>query len=199
MGQMLWQFTMATIASPRDGIRAVFGLGLPAQALWLGLALSILMSTIFFGIVTMIRPPDPAPEGTPVLALDIWQFALVQMFVSWLSVYALLFIGRMFDGQGDLQRCLAAVSWHAWISAFLLVVATVLSLALPPIGPFLLMFQVGFVLVAMVIFVAEAHGFQNLFAVAGGIIGSVFVLATISAILLIILGLGPALEGLENV
>lgn len=195
MGGLLWQMTLATVRSPRDGIQQVLRLMLPRQALYISMVLVIVLSMAVLELAAILNPlpagaPDPeAIFGGPFL------FFLMQVLITLGGAGVMYVVGQWFDGDGAFEACLTAMVWLSWMSLVLQSLAVVAALIITPLAPFISAFTIGFLLVALAVFIAEVHGFTNLVFVAFGAIAAVIGIAFLMAIVLMIIGFQPAIAG----
>jgi hypothetical protein len=120
----------------------------------------------------------------------------VQVFAQGAAAWLAWAVGRFFGGTGTLPQALALLAWVEWVLVLVQVAQVLLLLAVPPLAeatsPLALM--LFFWLTAS--FIAELHGFPNLWKVLLGIILTAAAMGVVAVfILTALLGAG----GLANV
>lgn len=187
-----------SLRAPRAAAREVLSLGWSTQALWLGLSIVSLVSSIV--LISLLRAMPMTIEqrifmmqtmpglGAPLV------FALLRWLQSVLAMWVFFGAGAMLGSRGTLRDVLAVMTWLHAVSFVLLTVLAVLGYVLPFVSSVAMMGFVIWWLWATVVFLDEAHGFENgvkAFAVLA--VGLVGVVMGMSVILTVI---GPVIRGL---
>ncbi len=184
-----------TLRHPATAARVLIGLGLPSQALWSALALAAALQAILFTLSTMLFPVPfvvPAILSAPLSVFGLIFAALV------LSVYGLLWAGRMLGGQGDLAGILVLCVWAQLLRAGLQAFGIFLSLTLPGLTPLLSLAALALGLYIFVNFINEAHGLDSPMRAFGVLAGAFVIMALGLSILLSVIGVSFE-ESLTNV
>lgn len=184
----------ASIQKPRDVAERLMAENLPASALWLSLALVVVIS-VLIGQATLILFSADVPLAVPLLG-NPFAMGLIQGLLLVLTVYAVHFIGRAMGGQGHFEDALVLIVWLQFLMICLQLIQTVALVMLPPVGEILGIVGLVLFLWLLTNFVAATHGFQSLGAVFVMIIVSA--LAITFALSLVLAMLGFSTVGLEN-
>lgn len=185
----LLRLVIETLRAPRPTFARLHRMNLPVEALWIALALTVVLSMIFGVLMTLVlgapvAEPDPeAVSAAPdPIVLGFAQFAL--LFVS---VFLIHKVGRMMGGRGDLPGAILAVAWLQFVLTCFQIVQTAVILFSPIFG--LPIFIAGLVIFFWLLtsFIAELHGFTSLGRVFGMIlfvmIGLAFGLSVLATLL----------------
>lgn len=159
---VLWRFLILTLRQPGVAARSILLKQWPAEAVWTGLLLAIVLNTLFFGILSALMPqsqelgilimPD-GPSGLTIItaALRSVGFAAV-----------LTIGGRWLGGTGRFMPIMTLLVWHQLVQLVVLSAIIVAMLIMPLVGS-LLFLIVGIALFFVLLhFVNEAHGFASL-------------------------------------
>lgn len=168
-----------TLRDPRGAARRLLSLQLPDRTCWEALALIVVVTGLYSGLVMLTVPQDPdVPPYNPVPA------TLIQAGVVALGVYAMHHVGRSFGGTGRLG---AAVLLMAWLQAVILMVQLVLTLILillPPLAGLVVIGAAVLIIWLVTQFVMELHGFESTFKVLAGVLATMVGLGFIFSILI---------------
>ncbi|QLQ18983.1 MAG: YIP1 family protein [Exiguobacterium profundum] len=101
-------------------------------------------------------------------------------------VFGSFLIGRAFGGRGQLDQAALLIAWLQAIFLMLQLVQVVFMMILPVVAELIGTFGLALFLWLLTPFVAELHGFQSVWKVLFGIIGSVFAIAFALSILIVL-------------
>lgn len=193
LGDEVPQLVAETFKNPQAAARRLIAKRVPAQAVWLGLALVSVMSLMVLQL-SLVAVGDGQmlnPAGTafrqPVTG------TIFQAFSILLIAVVMTFTGRVFGGKGRFMEALLLVVWLEFILTVLAGVQLVALLAIPVVGLILSVLAIPLFIWLLVSFTATVHGFQNLLLVLLGLIGVFFLTAVALAIVLVALGIDPNL------
>jgi len=177
-----------TFEDPRAGVRQLLAEAVPLPARTLGLALMAVASALLWHFWFMLLPPED-----PVAAF-MSQSPLRTAVVQWVALAATVlltfWIGRNFDGHGNLPDTLLVMVWLQTIMIALRVVQLLALVISPPIAMLLEITKVAVYFWLYSSFVAELHGFASRWQVFGATLGIGFGIALMLATVLITI-LGP--------
>ncbi len=166
-----------TLKAPKEAARHLLALELPAQALWMALALvSVVTSMVFSGLLQMA--PMPADEmgdlirGTPAYDAPLI-FALLQWARAVVSVFVLYWVGTVFGGQGRLVDVLAVMTWLQAVTFVLMLGIVVLGVILPFVSSLLILAMAVWWVWAVISALDVAHAFDSMVKSAAVLIVSV--------------------------
>lgn len=167
-----------TLDNPRGMARWIISQNYPLPTAAMALALVSVLTSVLSSTVMLIAP-DEVFNFTPL------QLALGQMAGLFLAAGLIIWVGRLFGGQGRFSDAVALLAWIEAILFALQVVQFVALFILPVATVVLALMGLALLVWLAVQFIAELHGFTNLWAVFFGIIGTLlgisFVLAAILA------------------
>lgn len=167
---LVWQ----TIRAPRRMAERILALDLPMLTAWEALALSVLATVILMvGLVlgTPGIPTDPGQSMMVTLYSGPFAVAISQSINSVLTVFAVLWIGRMFGGRGQLKGAVVLVAWHQIFLLCLALASMMLGALIPPSQTLLFFVLVGFFFYVLAQFICALHGFRNGALVLAGVVG----------------------------
>ena len=186
----LLRLVVETLRAPRPTFAQLHRMSLPAEALWIGLALTVVLSMIFGVLMTLVLGASPAeadPEAVAV-APDPVVLGFAQFAILTVSVFLIHKVGRMMGGRGDFPGAILAVAWLQFVLTCLQIVQTAVILFSPILG--LPIFIAGLVIFFWLLtsFIAELHGFTSLGRVFGMILFVMMGLALGLSVLATLLG-----------
>lgn len=197
----LFGMALQTVPEPRKVARDVFAYPAPRRALWLMLALLLVLMTFLAVISSILAPVDPAEvaailgddEMAPVYASPIIT-GMVQATTSVAMVWGVYWIGRKAGGTGSFDQALLTVIWLHFV--LLILQFGILTLGLFAPGLALLLTIMSFVMTFWLLshFVAEMHGFRSAGSVFAGIMMVLLVMAVVLSILLAMFGIGAMVD-----
>ncbi|MBE3637730.1 YIP1 family protein [Mangrovicoccus algicola] len=183
---------LATLRDPRGTGRQILSMQLPVPVLWL-LLVTIAVWTALLGqtAAVLLLPGDAAEGGFTIGPLGV---AAMQVGGLLATVLAVHHLGRLMGGQGTLERSLLLMSWLEVVmlcvqivQLAVLLVFSVLGAATP--GLFVVVASFALMMWVFTAFVAEIHGFHNLWLVFLMIIVSVLAISFVLSLVLSMLGL----------
>ncbi len=184
----LLAMTWRTITNAREGAEEVLSLGIPRQALGLGLATVVVISTAISQAQSVFFQAIGAetPEGLMGNAIAMGAILFVILVVI---AYSIWIVGRFFGGRGTLAEALLIVAWLQFVMIVVQLGQLVAMLLLPPLAALILL--AGFILFFWLLtnFVAVVHGFQSRILVFLMMLVTAFVLAFLAGIVLSVLGI----------
>lgn len=179
-----------TLRRPREAAAALIALNLPGEARLIGLAIVVALSaalgTLTEIVFTFVTKLDLGPTQSPL------PLALLQGALLLYGAVMVTFIGRRMGGQGRFADALLLLVWIEFILILGQVVQLlVMALMFPMLGVMLSLALFGLMFWLLVNFVAELHGFSNLFAVGAGVVAGFIASALIAGIVFVSLGIVP--------
>ena len=186
---------MRTLKDPAGAARDLIGLGLPRSALWTALALVASLQALLFGLSTMLFPLDLPMQG--VLTTPISFFGLVLIALV-LSVYGLVWAGRLMGGEGDLAGVLVLVVWIQMLRVLVQAAALVLTLIMPMLSLLLSLAATIAGIYILLNFVNQVHGLGSLARAFGVLVGAFLIMVFGLSVLLSVIGI-PFAESLIHV
>lgn len=154
-----------TVRNPREAGVYILGLRLPAQALWIGLSLiSVMTSLVFSGLMRV----GPLPEdqfgeimaGSPAYSAPL-VFALMQWGRAVATVFVFYWVGRMVGGRGPLEDVLAVLTWLQAVTFVIMLGLLVGGLVLPFLTSLMILAAFVWWLWAVTALLNVAHGFGS--------------------------------------
>lgn len=181
----LARFALFTLRSPRDAARALLGMGLPASAAWMALALVCVLSAMLFHLSLGLLTTAEQAELAGLLGNPLGTVVMSALALS-ILVFGSFLIGRAFGGRGQLDQAVLLIAWLQAIFLMLQLVQVIFMMILPVVAELIGTFGLALFLWLLTPFVAELHGFQSVWKVLFGIIGSVFAIAFALSILIVL-------------
>lgn len=197
MLQHLIHYTRTSLFDPREAVRQAMRAPYSTpEVMWIGITsvvLSVLISQIAFFLRFGAAVPTLDGEGTPpfvvmIISNPLMLTALYVLFYGLALAIAGRF-GTMVGGQASNHEAIIAVTLSVVIG---LVVNTIEALLLVLFTPFAPLFALAasiWLFYLLAVFIAEAHKFENLVAVMGGIVVSMFGAVLILTLFLAMFGL----------
>ena len=179
------RFAVYTIRSPRGAARALLGMGLPASAAWMALALVCVLSAMLFHLSLGLLTTAEQAELAGLLGNPLGTVVMSALALS-ILVFGSFLIGRAFGGRGQLDQAALLIAWLQAIFLMLQLVQVIFMMILPVVAELIGTFGLALFLWLLTPFVAELHGFQSVWKVLFGIIGSVFAIAFALSILIVL-------------
>jgi len=154
-----------TLRNPREAGEYILSLRLPAQALWIGLSLiSVMTSLVFSGLMRVgPLPQDQFGEiisGSPAYSAPLL-FALMQWGRAILTVFVFFWVGRMMGGRGPLEDVLAVLTWLQAVTFVIMLGLLVGGLVLPFLTSLMILAAFVWWLWAVTTLLNVAHGFDS--------------------------------------
>jgi len=193
MFSFLVQLVGQTLRRPKHAAETVLGFNLDRGSLWSALGLVSVVSVLFteftmlFVPTEMVADQGPFPSSPLLLGLVIWGLLVLSVFITH-------YVGRAFDGQGQLDQSLKTVIWMQIVLLGLQVVQIGLFVISPVIAILFGWIGALYVFYVFLEFVRILHGFQSLGMVfAGAIVSLIGLMFGIA----LAIGLIAAVFGLE--
>ena len=188
LGQIV-SLAIETLRAPRDSAERVLAFQIDRAYLWMAVGLVAVVS-VLASRATLLFVPDelqgtggPLPTSPFLLALVIWGLLTV-------SVFCTHYIGRAFDGKGDMEGALLTTVWLQIVLLVLQVVQIVLFLLSPIIALLFGYLGAMYVFYIFLNFVLVLHRFQSLgMVLAGTLVSMIGVLFGLSLLIGVIAGL----------
>ena len=179
---------LMTIRTPRDGARWVKSITMSRQSRWEALALFMVVGVVFNQITGFLMFGDFRIIMMG-LTLNPITYAMIQMAVLVIMVFAVFWIGRAMGGTGGFGDAILLIAWLQAIMTLLQVAQTIAILLIPALGVIIAVasFMLFFWLLSN--FIAELHGFTSIPKVLGMILISMIGLTFGMTILLSIIGI----------
>ncbi len=160
-----------TLRNPRAGAERVMALNLPVQGLWIALALVAVLLSLMLS-ASVLAMPIPSDEMAQFLALSpAYSSPLFFAVLNWAQaviwVFAILWAGRMFGGQGEFADVLAVAALWQVMSFVLFMVIFLITAVLPFVALLAMLVFVVWLLWASVSFVGAAHRVESAGHAAG--------------------------------
>ncbi len=193
LGEDVPQLVVATLKDPQAAARRLIAERVPAQAIWLGLALVSVMSLMMLRLSLMAVGDGQMlnPAGTafrhPVTG-TIFQAGSILLIAALMT-----FAGRVFGGKGRFMEALLLIVWLEFILTVLAALQLVTLLLVPIVGVVLSVLAIPLFIWLLVSFAATMHEFQNKLLVLLGMIGVFVLTAVVLALVLVGLGIDPNL------
>ena len=173
-----------TLDDPRGVARWIIAQKFAPSVAAMALGLVSILTSILSAVVMLIAP-DEMFNFSPL------QLALGQVGGLFVAAGLIVWIGQMFGGKGRFSDAVALVAWAEAIMFALQLMQFIALFVLPAATVVLALVGLALLIWLMVQFIAELHGFANLWAVFFGMIGTLlavsFILAAVMAAVL-----GPA-------
>lgn len=179
-----------TLQNPREGARAVMGLGLPVGARWWALLLMAVASTLLTHVSLAMLPAEQRAMLAGVIDSPL-RTAVLQAVVMVGIVLATYWIGRMRGGSGSLPDAVIVIAWLQFILLCLQGVQVAAQVLLPVLADIIGIVGLVAFLWLLTNFVAELHGFRSFWLVLVGVVASMMTLGFAAALLILVLFGGP--------
>jgi len=163
-----------TLRNPREAGHFILNLQLPVQALWIGLSLvSVMTSLVFSGLMRVgPLPQDQFGEiiaGSPAYSAPL-VFALMQWGRSIATVFVFFWVGRIMGGRGPLEDVLAVLTWLQAVTFVIMVGLLVGGLVLPFLTSLMILAAFVWWVWAVTSLLDVAHGFESMVKSVGVLI-----------------------------
>ena len=179
-----------TVQRPREGARMVMNWPFSVGELWFVLALTAIVSALLAELLVNQTPDGVDPVLAAMMSSPIW-FAAIQFGGLAFLTLLILWVGRMFGGQGSFAGALALIGWLQTILAVLQVAQIVALFLLPPLALVISLVSLVLFFWLLTSFIAELHGFVSLGRTFAGMVGAFFALTLgLSLLLVLVLGMG---------
>ncbi|MCU0902311.1 MAG: YIP1 family protein [Tabrizicola sp.] len=184
-----------SVRDPLSGARAVLAERVPLPARTAGLLLVSVASALLLHLGFLIVPP-PEDLEYQFLVASPFLTAIVQWMVFVAATFLIYRVGRAFGGTGSLSDALLVVVWMQVIALGVQIVYLLALVVIPLIAALISLAAPVLFLWLLASFIAELHRFQSRWAVLAGMVGTLFAISFLAAIVLALI-YGP--EGMQNV
>lgn len=174
-----------TYDTPQDMARRVISWQLTRGEAMLALALAAVLTTLLTLLPALILPVEDASFA--MLIERPLLLALFQFLGNLLAAALLVWVGRLFKGEGTWRQGLALMAWMQLVFSVLQAAQILLTLALPFLALPVALFVIFSFFFLFSHFAAALHGFRSVGLVLLGVIGTMVVLAIVLGLLLVLL------------
>lgn len=183
----LLQAARDTLRDPKLGARRVLDLHLPVSVAAMALVLMAVISSLLSSLTYLTSAMDTDPQMQAVFGNPL-SLAIMQTIILALICLSIHGIGRWFGGQGDLAGAIAVTAWLEFILILVQGVQLVLWQFSQGLAEFLGLVGLFLFIRLMTAFIKELHGFRYGILVFLSIIGTIFGLSLIFAVILVAVG-----------
>lgn len=193
LGDDVLPLVIATFKDPRKAARKLISERLPAQAIWLGLALVSVLASIILQLSLaalgdeQILNAAGAALRHPVTG-TIYQAGSILLIAGLMTL-----VGRIFGGEGQFLDALLLIVWLEFVLTVLAVVQLITLLAVPILGAILSLLSIPLFMWLMVSFAVVLHNFRSPLLVLLGMICAFVLTAIALSLVLVALGIDPNL------
>ncbi|KPP87721.1 MAG: Yip1 domain [Rhodobacteraceae bacterium HLUCCO07] len=164
------------------------------EVLWMAVILAAVLNALVVSVNMQLFPPSPeAAEALPPAFLSPGLLAIFVVGGLVISVFVLLWAGRVLGGRADLGDMLAVMTWIELVQVGLQVLLTILALVLPGVSQLAGLVASVWMLFILVAFIDNAHGFGSPMRAVGVMILSFFLL--LIGLMFFLLLIGASAEG----
>ena len=186
----------STFLAPNEAAATILAIrrSVSNQVLWMAVVLAAVLNALVVSVNMQLFPPAPeAVEAMPPVFLSPGLLAIFVTGGLVISVFVLLWAGRVLGGKAELGDMLAVMAWIELVQVGLQVSLTILAVVLPGLAQ-----MAGFVasiwmLFILVVFIDSAHGFGSRMRAVGVMILSFFLL--VMGLMFFLLLIGASAEG----
>lgn len=175
-----------SITNPREGAEEVLALGIPREALWIILAIVVVLSILIAQATTLFAAPsNDIMSGflqNPLVT------GFIQMALLIVMIVAVHWVGRAMGGRGSFEESMLLMSWLQFIMVCLQAVQTLSLFLLPPFAGLIGIAALVLFFWLLTNFIAVLHGFASLAQVFVMILVSGFAIAFVFSLVLTFLG-----------
>ena len=176
-----------SLRSPREGAEEVLALGVPKEALWLILAIVVVLSVVLAQATSLIVV-GAGGEMFDGLLSNPMVTGTIQLGLLLLMIAAVYVIGRAMGGSGSFEESMLLMSWLQFIMVVIQVAQTLAMLVLPPVAGLIGVAALVIFFWLLTNFIAVLHGFRSLAQVFVMILVSGFTIAFFFSLVLTLLG-----------
>lgn len=176
-----------SLRSPREGAEEVLALGIPKDALWLILAIVVVLSVVL-AQATNLLVVGAGGEMFDGLLSNPMVTGVIQLGLLLAMIAAVYWIGRAMGGSGSFEETLLLMSWLQFIMVVIQLAQTLALLVLPPVAGLIGVAALVIFFWLLTNFIAVLHGFRSLAQVFVMILVSGFTLAFFFSLALTLLG-----------
>ncbi|MGI3171483.1 YIP1 family protein [Pseudooceanicola sp. C21-150M6] len=185
---MLQALVKDTVLEPAKAARQVLDFEVAPKAVWLGLVLIVVLNGLFYGSLLPHAGGPLMPAAIVESPLRLTGAVGAMLFVT---IYLLMFGGRLFGGAASLLDMAQIMVWLQGLRLILQLVVLVLSLAVPLLGWLLSAVAGLWGIWVLVNFIAVAHRFEALKAVATLVLAFVVMIVGLSVLIATVSGVPP--------
>lgn len=167
-----------TLSDPRGAARRVMAVDVPLRDRWLALAFTAVATTVLFHLSLALLPAGIERPLVPPLATLAVQGGLLV-----LAVLLIWRIGAARGGRGSLPETVSVMAWLQFVLLVVQAVQVVAEVLLPPLASMIGIAGMVLFLWLLTQFVTELHGFRSAGAVFGAIMGVMFAVGFVLALL----------------
>jgi len=179
-----------TLRDPAGVARGLEPLQFDRVTLW-----SFLLLVSIVSVLVLIGSTALFPVESPMMSITPFALAIILFSSLVMLVFAIYWTGRMMGGQGRFPATILLVGWWQIMALVIQIAQTVTLLLIPPVGAFVSLAGLAWLVFGLLHFINVLHGFDNLFkalaTVVVGIIGVSFGLSILLALI------GVTLQGLS--
>jgi hypothetical protein len=177
-----------TLANPREGAVAVLNFAPPRDALWLMLALVIVVSMLLGEAVALVAGISAdGPLTGPMITNSPLVLGVLQGAFLFVMIHAIHRIGRAFGGTGRFEEAMLLVIWLQFIFILVQLVQILAFTLLPGLAAIITILALGLFFWLLTNFIAVLHGFSSIgmvfVATILSLVGIVFVVSLVLALL----------------
>ncbi|MEL6799300.1 MAG: Yip1 family protein [Pseudomonadota bacterium] len=176
-----------SVTNPREGAEEVLALGVPREALWLILAIVVVLSIVLAQITVLFAGPSTNDLMGGFLQNPLIT-GFIQMGLLVVMIVAVHWIGRAMGGRGSFEESMLLMSWLQFIMVCLQALQTLSILILPPFAGLIGIAALVLFFWLLTNFIAVLHGFGSLAQVFIMVLVSGFAIAFLFSLVLTILG-----------
>jgi hypothetical protein len=168
-----------TLFQPPEAARALIGMRLPGQWLWMALGLMSILNAIVYSLSLQLSPPgDPSAALMPPAFHSPILFAVFLFGALAITVIALHYVGQGLGGAPEsMTDILVLLTWLQVLRLMLQLAVLVLALVAPVLAALVVMVAAVWGIYILISFVDAAHRFGNMFKAAGVILLSLVAMA----------------------
>ena len=170
-----------TLTQPAAAARAVLEMGIPREHHWTLFLLAITLTGAVWELMVITGAAQGSEGAEPFSGITA--AAISGGSILSLSA-AILWIGRLAGGEGDMGGILVLMIWYQFVQLAFLALDLVLVLILPAMAALFSLLAAGVALWILTSFIATAHGFRSLGRVFLGMVLAIFALAFVLSLLL---------------
>ncbi len=187
----LLRLARETLFNPREGAVAVLNFAPPREALWLMLALVIVISTLLGEVVALVVGISAdAPASGPMMTTSPTILGLLQGGFLFVMIHAIHRIGRAFGGRGQFEEAMLLVIWLQFMFILIQLVQVAALVVLPGLAAIITIAALGLFFWLLTNFIAVLHGFTSLGMVFAMTLVSLVGIIFAMSLVLALLGLG---------
>ncbi|MTH78848.1 Yip1 family protein [Paracoccus aestuariivivens] len=186
----LGDLMVLTLRNPAHAVEVLRGLELTSGERWMVLMLAATLSSLLAGLARVMFPV-PADDALSAILSSPVTLAGLQFAAMTISAGAVTVIGRAFGGQGEFEDALLLIAWVELILVGLQAMQVVLMLLVPPTATLMSLVAFGLSIYLTIAMTKALHGFTSTPKVALGLIGGVFLVATVLSVIAAAFGILP--------